>query len=92
VSKRLTAPYRSGSSRDWIKVKNPDSPAMRRAREHFARLTVGWFYFRNNPDTARHAGVLERDEARRMAVNFATRALPGHCISGRRRRHRAPRG
>jgi hypothetical protein len=31
VSKRLTAPYRSGPSRDWIKVKNPDSPAMRRA-------------------------------------------------------------
>jgi bifunctional non-homologous end joining protein LigD len=38
VSKRLTAPYRSGPSRDWIKVKNPDSPAMRRAREHFARV------------------------------------------------------
>jgi bifunctional non-homologous end joining protein LigD len=33
VSKRLTAPYRSGPSRDWIKVKNPDSPAMIRARE-----------------------------------------------------------
>jgi hypothetical protein len=33
VSKRLTAPYRSGPSRDWIKVKNPDSPAMVRARE-----------------------------------------------------------
>jgi bifunctional non-homologous end joining protein LigD len=33
VSKRLTAPYRSGASRDWIKVKNPDSPAMIRARE-----------------------------------------------------------
>jgi hypothetical protein len=32
------APYRSGPSRDWLKVKNPDSPAMRRAREHFARL------------------------------------------------------
>jgi bifunctional non-homologous end joining protein LigD len=32
VSKRLTAPYRSGPSRDWIKVKNPDSPAMQRAR------------------------------------------------------------
>jgi bifunctional non-homologous end joining protein LigD len=32
VSKRLTAPYRSGPSWDWIKVKNPDSPAMRRAR------------------------------------------------------------
>ncbi len=28
VSKRLTAPYRSGRSADWIKVKNPDSPAM----------------------------------------------------------------
>ena len=33
VSKRLTAPYRSGPSRDWLKIKNPDSPAMRRARE-----------------------------------------------------------
>jgi bifunctional non-homologous end joining protein LigD len=33
VSKRLTAPYRSGASRDWIKVKNPDSPAMVRARQ-----------------------------------------------------------
>ena len=33
VSKRLTAPYRSGPCRDWIKVKNPDSPAMIRARE-----------------------------------------------------------
>jgi bifunctional non-homologous end joining protein LigD len=33
VSKRVTSPYRSGPSRDWIKVKNPDSPAMRRARE-----------------------------------------------------------
>jgi ATP-dependent DNA ligase len=29
VSKRLSAPYRSGVSRDWLKVKNPDSPAMR---------------------------------------------------------------
>jgi bifunctional non-homologous end joining protein LigD len=33
VSKRLSAPYRSGPSRDWIKVKNPASPAMIRARE-----------------------------------------------------------
>jgi hypothetical protein len=32
VSKRLTAPSRSGPSRDWLKVKNQDSPAMRRAR------------------------------------------------------------
>ena len=33
VSKGLTAPYRSGPSRDWTKVKNPDSPAMVRTRE-----------------------------------------------------------
>jgi bifunctional non-homologous end joining protein LigD len=33
VSKRPTAPYRSGPSRDWLKVKNPDSPAMVRHRE-----------------------------------------------------------
>jgi bifunctional non-homologous end joining protein LigD len=33
VSKRLSAPYRSGTTRDWIKVKNPDSPAMVRHRE-----------------------------------------------------------
>jgi hypothetical protein len=33
VSKRLGAPYRSGPSRDWLKVKNPHSPAMVRHRE-----------------------------------------------------------
>jgi bifunctional non-homologous end joining protein LigD len=33
VSKRLSAPYRSGPSRDWLKVKNPGSPAMMRYRE-----------------------------------------------------------
>jgi hypothetical protein len=33
VSKRLTAPYRSGPSRDWLKAKNPNSPAMIRARQ-----------------------------------------------------------
>jgi ATP dependent DNA ligase domain len=37
VSKRLSAPYRSGPSRDWLKVKNPDSPAMQRAREGSSR-------------------------------------------------------
>jgi site-specific DNA recombinase len=30
---KLSAPWRSGRSRDWLKVKNPDSPAMIRARE-----------------------------------------------------------
>jgi bifunctional non-homologous end joining protein LigD len=33
VSKRLSAPYRSDPSRDWLKVKNPGSPAMIRAGE-----------------------------------------------------------
>jgi bifunctional non-homologous end joining protein LigD len=33
VSKRLSAPYRSGPSRDWLKIKNPNSPAMVRHRE-----------------------------------------------------------
>jgi bifunctional non-homologous end joining protein LigD len=33
VSKRLSAPYRSGPSRDWLKIKNQESPAMIRARE-----------------------------------------------------------
>ena len=33
MSKRLSAPYRSGPSRDWIKVKNPGSPAMQRASD-----------------------------------------------------------
>jgi len=30
VSKKLNAPYRSGLSRTWIKVKNPKSPAATR--------------------------------------------------------------
>jgi bifunctional non-homologous end joining protein LigD len=31
VSKKLNAPYRSGRSKSWIKVKNPKAPAARRA-------------------------------------------------------------
>jgi bifunctional non-homologous end joining protein LigD len=33
VSKKLSAPYRSGRSTDWVKTKNPDSPAARRLIE-----------------------------------------------------------
>jgi ATP-dependent DNA ligase len=40
VSKRLSKPYQSGRSGQWLKVKNPDSPAMIRAREYFARVRV----------------------------------------------------
>jgi bifunctional non-homologous end joining protein LigD len=36
VSKKLNAPYRSGPSKTWIKVKNPKAPAATRAIEgHF---------------------------------------------------------
>jgi ATP-dependent DNA ligase len=31
VSKKLNAPYRSGPSKAWIKVKNPNAPAATRA-------------------------------------------------------------
>ena len=30
VSKKLDAPYRSGTSKTWIKVKNPKAPAATR--------------------------------------------------------------
>jgi len=33
VSKRLGSPYRSGRSPHWIKVKNPEAPAVRREAE-----------------------------------------------------------
>jgi hypothetical protein len=33
VSKRLSSRYRSGRSTDWLKIKNPESPAMVRTRE-----------------------------------------------------------
>jgi bifunctional non-homologous end joining protein LigD len=33
VSKRLGSPYRSGRSPDWLKMKNPDGPAMKREAE-----------------------------------------------------------
>jgi len=33
VSKRLGSPYRSGRSGDWIKIKNPDTPAVKRIAE-----------------------------------------------------------
>ena len=33
VSKRTDAPYRSGSSKMWLKSKNPGSEAVRRERE-----------------------------------------------------------
>ncbi len=33
VSKRKDSPYRSGRSPDWLKMKNPNAPAMKREDE-----------------------------------------------------------
>ena len=33
VSKRLGSPYRAGRSPHWLKVKNPEAPAVRRLEE-----------------------------------------------------------
>lgn len=36
VSKRRDGPYRAGRSPHWVKVKNPASPAMNRAKDAFS--------------------------------------------------------
>jgi ATP-dependent DNA ligase len=61
VSKRLSAPYRSGPSRDWIKAKNPDSPAMIRAREVWRGAEMGRFCCKSR----KIEGVKNRRESRR---------------------------
>lgn len=33
VSKRIDAPYKSGSSKTWLKVKNPEAPGSKRFKE-----------------------------------------------------------
>jgi ATP-dependent DNA ligase len=33
VSKRLGSRHRSGRSKDWLKFKNPDAPAVKREAE-----------------------------------------------------------
>jgi len=37
VAKRLDLPYESGRSKRWIKIKNPDSPAMKRLEDYEAQ-------------------------------------------------------
>jgi bifunctional non-homologous end joining protein LigD len=36
VSKRADSRYRAGPSPDWVKNKNPKSPAMNRAKDAFS--------------------------------------------------------
>jgi bifunctional non-homologous end joining protein LigD len=42
VSKRLGSPYISGRSRDWLKFKNPDAPAVKREFEEQTGPTRCW--------------------------------------------------
>jgi hypothetical protein len=43
VSKRLNAPYRSGPSKAWIKVKNPKAPGSHSGeRRHFLSHEFIW--------------------------------------------------
>jgi hypothetical protein len=43
---RLAASYRSSPSWDWIKIKNPDSPAMRRHPSGSGEVRAGiWMAF-----------------------------------------------
>jgi ATP-dependent DNA ligase len=37
VSKRLGSPYRAGRTDQWLKMKNPKAPAVRRERENWAK-------------------------------------------------------
>jgi ATP-dependent DNA ligase len=41
VSKRKGLPYRSGRSPDWLKMKNPDAPAVKREAEEDRRQMWG---------------------------------------------------
>jgi ATP-dependent DNA ligase len=37
VSKRSDRPYRGGRSKDWIKIKNREHPAMQRVMEAYRK-------------------------------------------------------
>jgi ATP-dependent DNA ligase len=43
VSKKLDAPYKSGPSKAWLKIKNPKAPAATRAIDGTFWLTPGYF-------------------------------------------------
>jgi ATP-dependent DNA ligase len=42
VSKRLGSSYRSGRSKQWLKIKNPAAPAVKREAEDWGRLIFGY--------------------------------------------------
>jgi bifunctional non-homologous end joining protein LigD len=55
VSKRLGSPYRSGRSPQWVKVKNPNAPAVKREAEEDwgeRRPARGWIPVRRTHEPA----------------------------------------
>jgi hypothetical protein len=65
VSKRRDSPYRSGRSRDWIKSKNPNAPAVKReAEEDWGKWSSG---------SARHSRPLRTTSgSRRRSSPFSS--------------------
>jgi len=50
VSKRLGSSYRSGRSKGWLKMKNPDAPAVtREAEEDWGQREMTWTGKTNKP-------------------------------------------
>ena len=49
VSKKLNAPYRSGPSKNWLKIKNPQSAG--------SNPRAGWYSFGQVPSGAKPPGV-----------------------------------
>jgi hypothetical protein len=52
VSKRLGSPCRSGRSKDWLKFKNPDAPAVKREAEEEWPWALAGLYSAGPADTA----------------------------------------
>jgi ATP-dependent DNA ligase len=46
VSKKLNAPYKSGPSKVWLKIKNPKAPAVRGRRTEFSKTILLQSVFR----------------------------------------------
>jgi hypothetical protein len=70
VSKRKDSPYRSGRSPDWLRMKNPNAPAVRgEAEKDQLELVPSWFSPRNLPPLLLRFGSIVRWlQARRYAL------------------------
>jgi ATP dependent DNA ligase domain len=77
VSKRKDSPYRSGGrSPDWLKMKNPNAPAVRReAEEDQLELVPSWFSPRNLPPLLLRFGSIVRCSKRGVMRSGASPSL-----------------